>query len=55
MPYTTRADFDARLATRLAASDAVFEDAVRTDYDLNPDWPRAAPAGMSAAPPCSSA
>ncbi|MDP3736780.1 MAG: CoA pyrophosphatase [Hyphomonadaceae bacterium] len=39
MPYTTRADFDARLATRLAASDAVFDDVVRTDYDLNPGWP----------------
>ena len=39
MPYTTRADFDHRLATRLAAPDAVFEDVVRTDYDLNPDWP----------------
>jgi 8-oxo-dGTP pyrophosphatase MutT (NUDIX family) len=39
MPYTTRADFDHRLATRLAATDAVFEDVVRTDYDLNPDWP----------------
>jgi len=39
MPYTTREDFDHRLATRLAASDAIFEDVVRTDYDLNPDWP----------------
>lgn len=39
MPFTTKADFDARVATRLAASDAVFEEVVRTDYDLNPGWP----------------
>ncbi len=38
MPFTTRADFDERVATRLAAPDAVFDDLVRTDYDLNPDW-----------------
>lgn len=39
MPFTTKADFDARVATRLAATDAVFEAVIRTDYDLNPDWP----------------
>lgn len=39
MPFTTRADFDQRAATRLAATDAVFAEIVRTDYDLNPDWP----------------
>jgi 8-oxo-dGTP pyrophosphatase MutT (NUDIX family) len=39
MPFTTRADFDLRTATRLAPVDAVFEDIVRTDYDLNPGWP----------------
>jgi len=39
MPFTTRADFDQRAATRLAAVDAVFADVVRTDHDLNPDWP----------------
>jgi len=39
MPFTTRADFDQRAATRLAATDAVFSDVVRTDYDLNPGWP----------------
>jgi len=39
MPFTTRSDFDQRAATRLAALDAVFEDAVRADYDLNPGWP----------------
>jgi 8-oxo-dGTP pyrophosphatase MutT (NUDIX family) len=39
MPFTTRADFDHRAATRLAATDAVFSDVVRTDYDLNPGWP----------------
>jgi 8-oxo-dGTP pyrophosphatase MutT (NUDIX family) len=37
--FTTRADFDRRAATRLAATDAVFAEIVRTDYDLNPDWP----------------
>jgi 8-oxo-dGTP pyrophosphatase MutT (NUDIX family) len=38
MPFTTRDDFDQRVATRLAAIDAVFPDVVRTDFDLNPDW-----------------
>ena len=38
MPFTTRADFDQRAATRLAAIDAAFDDIVRTDYDLNPEW-----------------
>jgi 8-oxo-dGTP pyrophosphatase MutT (NUDIX family) len=40
MPFTTRVDFDQRAATRLAPVDAVIEAAVRTDHDLNPDWPR---------------
>jgi 8-oxo-dGTP pyrophosphatase MutT (NUDIX family) len=39
MPFTTRADFDQRVATRLAPVNALFEDVVRTDYDLNKDWP----------------
>jgi 8-oxo-dGTP pyrophosphatase MutT (NUDIX family) len=39
VPFTTRADFDERAATRLAAADAVFDDIIRTDYDLNPGWP----------------
>lgn len=43
MPYTTRADFDARVASRLAALDAVFDTPVRTDYDLNPEWPAPQP------------
>jgi 8-oxo-dGTP pyrophosphatase MutT (NUDIX family) len=38
MPFTTRADFDERVATRLASVHAVFPDVLRTDYDLNPDW-----------------
>lgn len=39
MAFTTKADFDARCAARLAAVDAVFDVPLRTDYDLNPDWP----------------
>jgi 8-oxo-dGTP pyrophosphatase MutT (NUDIX family) len=39
MAFSTRADFDARAATRLAPVDAVFDTPLRTDYDLNPDWP----------------
>ena len=39
MAFTTKADFEARAAARLAAIDAVFEPPQRTDYDLNPDWP----------------
>src|SRR6185503_12006842 len=39
MAFTTRADFDQRAATRLAPFDAVFADIVRTDHDLNPNWP----------------
>lgn len=39
MPFTTKADFEARAAARLAALDAVFDAPARTDYDLNPDWP----------------
>jgi 8-oxo-dGTP pyrophosphatase MutT (NUDIX family) len=39
MPFTTRADFDQRVASRLAPIDAVFDVPLRTDYDLNPDWP----------------
>lgn len=45
MAFTTKADFEARAAQRLAAVDALFETALRTDYDLNPDWP--APASGS--------
>lgn len=39
MAFTTRSDFEARAASRLAALDAVFETPLRTDYDLNPEWP----------------
>src|SRR5690606_40064908 len=39
MPFTTRDDFDRRAARRLARADAAFDDILRTDYDLNPDWP----------------
>lgn len=39
MTFTTKADFEARAASRLAPVDRVFEDAVRTDYDLNQGWP----------------
>lgn len=39
MAFTTKADFLQRAATRLAPVDAVFDDVVRTDYDLNKDWP----------------
>ena len=39
MPFTTKSDFEARAAARLAAVDAMFEAPLRTDYDLNPDWP----------------
>jgi 8-oxo-dGTP pyrophosphatase MutT (NUDIX family) len=38
MPFTTRADFELRAASRLAPVEAVFEVPLRTDYDLNPDW-----------------
>lgn len=39
MPFTTRDDFDRRAARRLARADAAFDGILRTDYDLNPDWP----------------
>jgi 8-oxo-dGTP pyrophosphatase MutT (NUDIX family) len=39
MTFTSKADFLDRAAHRLAGVDAVFETPVRTDYDLNPDWP----------------
>lgn len=39
MPFTTKADFEARCLARLAPVDAVFETPLRTDYDLNPGWP----------------
>ena len=39
MAFTTRADFDQRADSRLAPVDAVFDDVIRTDHDLNPDWP----------------
>lgn len=45
MPFTTKADFTARALTRLAPVDAVFSEPLRTDYDLNPDWP--APSGSA--------
>ncbi len=35
----SKSDFLERATTRLAASDAVFDAPLRTDYDLNPDWP----------------
>lgn len=39
MPFTTKADFEARCAARLAPVDAIFDTPLRTDYDLNPGWP----------------
>lgn len=39
MPFTTKADFEARATARLAPLGAAFEEPLRTDYDLNPDWP----------------
>lgn len=39
MPFTTKTDFEERAVARLAAIDAVFDAPLRTDYDLNPDWP----------------
>lgn len=39
MPWTTRADFEQRARTRLAPVDAVFAEPVRTDFDLNPQFP----------------
>ena len=38
MTFSTKADFLARAAQRLVAVDATFEEPLRTDYDLNPDW-----------------
>jgi len=38
MSFTTKADFEARAAARLAALDAVFDTPARTDFDLNPGW-----------------
>ncbi|MEZ6028838.1 MAG: CoA pyrophosphatase [Hyphomonadaceae bacterium] len=50
MSFTTKADFEARAAAKLAALDAVFDTPVRTDFDLNPGWPApAAPAIRRAA------
>lgn len=46
MAFTTKADFEARAAARLAPVDAVFEEPLRTDYDLNPDWPAPAKSGF---------
>jgi 8-oxo-dGTP pyrophosphatase MutT (NUDIX family) len=39
MPFTTKTDFETRALARLAAVDAVFDAPLRTDYDLNPEWP----------------
>ena len=39
MPFTTKTDFEMRARARLAAVDAVFDAPLRTDYDLNPEWP----------------
>lgn len=44
MPFS-KDDFLDRANRRLAAVDAVFDTPVRTDYDLNPEWP--APAEQS--------
>lgn len=38
MAFTTKSDFEARAAARLAAIDAQFEAPLRTDFDLNPGW-----------------
>lgn len=46
MPFSTKADFEARCAARLASVDAVFETPLRTDYDLNPGWPVPAAASV---------
>ena len=37
MPFT-KDDFVERALRQLAAVDATFDEPVRTDYDLNPDW-----------------
>lgn len=39
MPFTTKTDFETRALARLAAVEAVFDAPLRTDYDLNPEWP----------------
>jgi 8-oxo-dGTP pyrophosphatase MutT (NUDIX family) len=39
MAYTTREDFDARVARRLASPNAEFDTYLRTDFDLNPGFP----------------
>ncbi len=39
MAFTTKADFEARARSRLAPVDTAFDDVIRTDYDLNKDWP----------------
>jgi len=39
MPFTTKTDFEVRALARLAAVDAIFGAPLRTDYDLNPEWP----------------
>jgi 8-oxo-dGTP pyrophosphatase MutT (NUDIX family) len=38
MPFSTKADFLERAGLRLAATDATFDEPLRTDYDLNPEW-----------------
>lgn len=39
MAFSTRADFDQRARARLAHVDFAFSDPVRTDFDLNPQFP----------------
>jgi 8-oxo-dGTP pyrophosphatase MutT (NUDIX family) len=39
MTFTTKTDFETRALARLAAVDTVFDAPLRTDYDLNPNWP----------------
>ena len=45
MSFTSKEDFLARAAHRLESTEATFDEPVRTDYDLNPDW-RAPPGGV---------
>jgi 8-oxo-dGTP pyrophosphatase MutT (NUDIX family) len=45
MAFSTKTDFLARAADRLESMEATFDEPVRTDYDLNPDW-RAPPGGV---------
>lgn len=38
MAFSSKSDFLTRAASRLAPVDATFDEPLRTDYDLNPDW-----------------